>query len=127
MESDDEAYEDLGDDFDIMAELNEGAAAVKKEGEEEAEVAEEAGPNQGVHVFNDKELMTQEEIDLDEYRKAVVAMLPTNLGVKCEESAPALVPMADQQKTLDAGFDAFLQGEYNEDQIGELEDEEFSD
>jgi hypothetical protein len=44
MESDDEAYEDLGDDFDIMAELNEGAAAVKKEGEEE-EVTEEAGPN----------------------------------------------------------------------------------
>jgi len=78
-------------------------------------------------VYTDKELMTQEEIDLDEYRKAVVAMLPTNLGVKMEEKAPALVPTADVQKTLDAGFAAFLDGEYNEGQLGELEDEEFSD
>jgi len=54
-------------------------------------------------------------------------MLPTNLGVKMDERAPALIPMADVQKTLDAGFAAFLDGEYNEGQIGELEDEEFSD
>jgi len=54
--------------------------------------------------YTDKELMTQEEIDLDEYRKAVVAMLPTNLGLKVEDQAPALVPIADVQKTLDAGF-----------------------
>ena len=127
MESDDEAYEDLGDDFDIMGELNEGVAAVIPEGEEEENNLEAEHANKDVHVFNDKELMTQEEIDLDEYRKAVVAMLPTNLGVKFDEKAPALIPATDVQKTLDAGFAAFLDGEYNEGQIGELEDEEFSD
>jgi hypothetical protein len=129
MESDDEAYEDLGDDFDIMGMLNEGVAAVVPEGEtpEEKDQEEAEHANKDVHIFKDKDLMTQEEIDLDEYRKAVVAMLPTNLGVKMDEKAPALIPATDVQKTLDAGFAAFLDGEYNEGQIGELEDEEFSD
>ena len=95
LESDDEAYEDLGDDFDIMAELNEGVAAVVAEGEEPDQEPELEGPNKDVHVFNDRELMTQEEIDLEEYRKAVVAMLPTNLGVKMDESVPALIPATD--------------------------------
>jgi hypothetical protein len=59
MESDDEAYEDLGDDYDIMGELNEGVAAVIPEGEEEEEKNLEAEhANKDVHVFNDKELMT---------------------------------------------------------------------
>ena len=58
MESDDEAYEDLGDDFDIMGELNEGVAAVIPEGEEEEKNLEAEHANKDVHVFNDKELMT---------------------------------------------------------------------
>jgi hypothetical protein len=48
-----------------------------------------------VHIFKEKDMMTQEEIDLEEYRKAVVAMLPTNLGVKMDASAPALIPTMD--------------------------------
>lgn len=60
MESDDEAYEDLGDDFDIMGELNEGVAAVVPVGEEAEKKAEEEADhaNKDVHVFKDKELMT---------------------------------------------------------------------
>lgn len=104
MESDEEAYEDLGDDFDIMGQLNDGEAAVKDINEPDAEDDGPEHANKDVHVYTDKELMTQEEIDLDEYRKAVVAMLPTNLGLKVEDQAPALVPIADVQKTLDAGF-----------------------
>ena len=74
--------------------------------------------------------MTQEEIDLEEYRKAVVAMLPPNLGVKMDESVPALIPATDVQKTLDEGFAAFLDGEYNENKMGYaevLDEEEDSD
>lgn len=118
------AYEDIEDDWIIEA--NEGqVAVVPVEQEQDDEPEEEEGANKDVHVFEDKELMTEEEIEMEEYRKKVVAMLPSNLGMPANfapdsEVAPQLIA---GQAALDAGFEAFMQGEYNENQIGELDED----
>jgi hypothetical protein len=51
---------------------------------------------------------------LKEYRLRMAALLPS------ESSVPA----PEIQNDLDANFDAFMEREYAEDQIGELEEDE---
>ena len=60
----------------------------------------------------DDEAMAQ----LNEYRKQMAALLPK------ENSQP--IPEKDVQKALDANFDLFLEKEYADDQIGELDEDQ---
>jgi hypothetical protein len=72
--------------------------------------------NKGVKVFTDKDFDEDDEeaAALKEYRLRMAALLPL------ESSVPA----PEIQTDLDANFDAFMEREYAEDQIGELDEEE---
>lgn len=60
--------------------------------------------------------LDDEEAALKEYRERMYALLPTDVALNNLE--------APMQNELDAQFDALLEQEYNEDQIGELDEEE---
>ena len=61
--------------------------------------------------------LPDEDQELKEYRLRMLALLPTESSV----------PKAAVQNALDANFDAFMDAEYADDQIGELEDQVFND
>jgi len=66
-----------------------------------------------VKVFQDTEELDEEAAALKEYRLRMAALLPTATSV----------PSQKIQTDLDANFDAFMDAEYADDQIGELEED----
>lgn len=124
LEADDGAYEELEDDFIFLA--NEGKAAVELVEEEVVEgeadskkpfsMAEADFRSRDIHIVTDDDVMDEEDKALKEYRERMAAMLPT--------AGANFAGVMDGQDELDAGFDAFMDEEYNEDQIGELMEEE---
>jgi len=107
-------YEELEDDFLFIA--NECQVAIEKidEPQKAGEAAEEEGANQDVVFLKAED--DEAELALKEYREKMAALLPapgTNFNT-----------IFEKQNDLDANFDAFMDEEYNEDQIGELMEEE---
>ena len=64
----------------------------------------------------DDEFEDEEEKALKEYRLAMAALLPT--------AGANFTNVLEGQDELDAGFDAFMDQEYDEDKIGELYEED---
>ena len=64
----------------------------------------------------EEEELDEEEKALKEYRLAMAALLPTG--------GANFTAVPDGQAELDAGFDAFMDEEYDDDKIGELYEED---
>ena len=59
----------------------------------------------------------EEEKELREYRERMFALLPE------AQAGNNFTNIFAQQNELDKGFEAFMEEEYNEDKIGELDEE----
>ena len=132
LEASDGEYEELEDDFLMIA--NEGELAVEVIEEEVPATKAKKGilknaPGQPFDMneadFRSRDIMIltggedeedEEEKALNEYRLRMAALLPT-AGINFTE-----VPQG--QEDLDAGFDAFMDEEYDDYKIGELDEEE---
>ncbi len=107
-----DAYEELEDDF--VLQVNDGKPALELVEEDDDQVKEQPEfANKGVRVFQDTDDLDEEAAALKEYRLRMAALLPT----------ASSVPSHKIQVDLDANFDAFMDAEYADDQIGELEEE----
>lgn len=131
LEACDGEYEELEDDFIFLA--NEGKPAIEVV-EEDEDVAKKNGKDVNGKPFNlaeadfrsrDIQILTaegyeddmpDEDVALKEYRLKMAALLP-DAGVNFAQKFGG-------QDELDAGFDAFMDEEYDEDKIGELMEEE---
>jgi hypothetical protein len=111
-----EGYDALEDDFILLA--NEGKIAVKTgldEADEEQERLDDQDDKDVVFVDDQPGIIEDEE--LREYRLRMAALLPTQKSV----------PTKDVQKDLDANFNAFMDREYADDLIGDLDSVENED
>ena len=130
-EGDDEfdKYEELEDDFLMIA--NEGQLAIEEVDADEEEAKKASHPtkpfnyDEADHRNRDIKILTgedgsedEEEKALKEYRLAMAALLP--------EGGQNFSQMFTGQADLDAGFDAFMEEEYDENKIGALHDEEIA-
>lgn len=79
------------------------------------DAAEADHRNRDIEVVSD-ESENEEEKMLREYRERMAALLP--------EAGANFAAVADGQAELDAGFDAFMDEEYDEDKLGGLYDED---
>ena len=145
-EQDFEEYEELEDDFVLLANENQpalvsedaaGAADFKSKKEKEAE-DEESGEDYGeledyeddsdadrdfankdVKFFDDMpDAGSLEDKEVREYRLRMVALLDQM------EKKKQTVPSKQLQEDLDAQFEEFFDKEYADDQIGELDEDE---
>lgn len=109
-------YDMLEDDFVLMA--NEGQLGVDKEDNGEG--------NDHVHIIgpnsDDDEDMMPDDVDDAELKEYRLKMYEAVL--KQQSISNSAVPPEQLQADIDANFDAFMDQEYNEDQIGELSDTE---
>ena len=137
LEASDGEYEELEDDFLMIA--NEGQVALqvveedaqqKGDGQNEddknkAAAADAEKPfdmneadfrSRDIQILTGDEGENEEEKALREYRERMAALLP-DAGINFKQ-------VFENQNELDAGFDAFMDEEYDEDKIGELYDED---
>ena len=136
LEDDDGVYDELEDDFMMIA--NEGQVAMEAVEEDEAEESKKQeggilkkGTNGAIDMneidYRSRDVMIltaegeEEELDeeekaLKEYRLAMAALLPTG--------GANFTAVPEGQDELDAGFDAFMDEEYDDDKIGELYEED---
>lgn len=131
LEADDDgAYEELEDDFMLLA--NEGQIALEVVEEEVSTKKSNLKKNAPGQPFDlneadfrsrDIQIITgndafedEEEKALKDYREQMAALLPTE--------GANFSAVYENQNDLDAGFDAFMDEEYDEDKIGELYEED---
>ena len=99
-------YSELEDDFLFLA--NEGQVALVPNEVPSSIQKDDKDDNRDVHIFKAEE--DEEERALREYREKMAALLPQGSNFKT---------IFEGQKDLDANFEAFLDEEYDDGQIGE--------
>ena len=119
-------YEELEDDFLMLA--NEGQVAIEEVDEKVVIGDQAAEKKKGIlkgdkfdadeAEYRDRDVVIieasddEEEKALQEYRLAMAALLP--------DAGANFTTVFGGQNDLDAGFDAFMDEEYDEDKMGEL-------